>query len=71
MNVQGLGNTAAYKAAPDAAAVIPTMSRRAVGSPPERCTCRQPRSAASRNTRAQVAVSSSPPGRVMATGLEQ
>ena len=37
-----------------------SRSGRAVGSPPDRCTCSTPSSAASANTRAQVAVSSSP-----------
>ena len=43
------------------------MSRRAVGSPPERCTCSAPSAAASLNTRFQVSPSSSSPGRSSAT----
>ena len=48
-----------------------TMSRRAVGSPPERCTCSAPSAAASLNTRFQVSPSSSLPGRSSAIGFEQ
>ena len=52
-------------------AVRSTMSRRAVGSPPERCTCSAPSAAASLNTRFQVSPSSSSPGRSSASGFEQ
>jgi hypothetical protein len=48
-----------------------TMSRRAAGSPPERWTWSTPRSAASANTRAQVAVSISYPRDSRAIGFEQ
>src|ERR1051326_3417030 len=48
-----------------------TRSRRAPGSPPDRCTCSTPSAAASLNTRAQVAASSSSSRRSSAIGLEQ
>src|SRR5882724_5754413 len=48
-----------------------TRSRRAPGSPPERCTCSTPSAAASLNTRDQVAASSSLSRGSSATGLEQ
>src|ERR1700719_4619311 len=54
-----------------APAMIATRSRRAPGSPPERCTCRTPSAAASANTRAQVCVSSSLPRGSSASGFEQ
>src|SRR5258707_9838270 len=46
-------------------------SRRAPGSPPDKWTCSTPSSAASRNTRNQVAVSSSPSLGSSASGFEQ
>src|SRR5215471_6144653 len=46
-------------------------SRRAAGSPPERCTCSTPSAAASRQTRAQLAVSSSSTRLSSASGFEQ
>src|SRR6516225_4088508 len=48
-----------------------TRSRRAPGSPPDKCTCRTPSSAASRKTRSQVAVSSSSSLASSASGFEQ
>src|SRR5882757_8040513 len=48
-----------------------TRSRRAPGSPPDRCTCSTPSAAASINTRDQVAASSSPSRGSSASGLEQ
>ena len=54
-----------------APAVISTRSRRAAGSPPDRCTCSTPSAAASCITRTQVAVSSSPSRGSSASGLEQ
>src|SRR5262249_19937550 len=48
-----------------------TRSRRAPGSPPDRCTCRTPSPAASWKTRTQVAVSSSSCVASSASGLEQ
>src|ERR1044072_358188 len=60
-----------YSPASCAACVIATRSRRAPGSPPDRCTCNTPSAAASWNTRAQVAVSSSSARPSSASGLEQ
>src|SRR5579871_2733470 len=51
--------------------MIWTRSRRDAGSPPERCTCSTPRPAASRNTRAHVAASSSSSRLSIASGFEQ
>src|SRR5688572_27510508 len=51
--------------------MISIRSRRAPGSPPERCTCSTPSAAASENTRAQVALSSSSSRRSSVSGLEQ
>src|SRR5262245_24975930 len=48
-----------------------TRSRRAPGSPPDKCTCRTPSAAASPKTRTQVAVSSSSSLASSASGLEQ
>src|SRR5215467_9168992 len=48
-----------------------TRSRRAPGSPPDKCTCRTPSPAASPKTRIQVAVSSSSSRASSASGLEQ
>ena len=53
------------------AAAISTRSRRAPGSPPERCTCSTPSAAASVNTRDQVAASSSSSRGSSASGFEQ
>src|SRR5271166_4258216 len=51
--------------------MISTRSRRAAGSPPDRWTWMTPSRAASPNTRAQVAVSSSSPRLSSCSGLEQ
>jgi hypothetical protein len=46
-------------------------SRRTAGSPPERCSCSTPISAASAKTRPQVSASSSAEARASSTGFEQ
>src|SRR5258706_1337345 len=51
--------------------MMSARSRRDAGSPPERCTCSTPGPAASRNTRAQVAVSSSLSRLSISSGFEQ
>ena len=60
-----------YRPAWCAAATMSTRSRRDAGSPPDRCTCSTPNAAASSNTLAQVAVSSSSARSSSASGFEQ
>src|SRR5215831_6591696 len=69
-DAHGGGDEVAVKAA-RAPAVMSTRSRRAPGSPPDKCTCKTPSSAASRKTRSQVAVSSSSSLGSSASGFEQ
>ena len=69
VNPDRRGDQIGVEPAACAAAVISTRSRRDAGSPPDRCTCSTPSAAASRNTRAQVAVSSSSARLSSAKGL--
>ena len=66
------GDEVAVEAEPVAAAISARRSRRAIGSPPEKCTCSTPSAAASREHAAPVLLAeSSPAARSRFTGLEQ